>query len=186
MEEKADRRQRKTREAIKTALISLLAEKDLSKISAKDIAERADINRSTFYLHYTDAYSVMDSIQTESAQSIVHAAETLISLKNIKTGLYALFGSITQKLDTHPGLLAILTDGSVGFFSRIEQPLSERFTAEYLKLFPECAPAEAANTVYFAIMGLFGAYARWVKLRDCTLERFCSCMSDILENGLKL
>lgn len=46
-----DRRIRKTKEAIKYALIDLLKHKTLEKITIKDITESADINRGTFYLH---------------------------------------------------------------------------------------------------------------------------------------
>ena len=53
---KEDRRVRKTRSAIKSSFIELLNEKELEKITIQDIADRADINRGTFYLHYEDKY----------------------------------------------------------------------------------------------------------------------------------
>jgi AcrR family transcriptional regulator len=47
-----DRRKRKTRIAIQKACIELIQEKDFDTITISDIAERADINRATFYLHF--------------------------------------------------------------------------------------------------------------------------------------
>lgn len=47
-----DRRQRKTREAIFTAFIQLLAEKAYNRITAGEIIERADVGRATFYAHF--------------------------------------------------------------------------------------------------------------------------------------
>ena len=47
-----DRRQRKTREAIFSALIELLSRKDFAQITVGEIIERADISRATFYSHF--------------------------------------------------------------------------------------------------------------------------------------
>ena len=47
-----DRRQRKTREAIFSAFISLLSQKDCSQITVGEIIEKADVGRATFYAHF--------------------------------------------------------------------------------------------------------------------------------------
>ena len=47
-----DRRQRKTREAIFTAFIALLSNKDFGQITVGEIIEQADIGRATFYSHF--------------------------------------------------------------------------------------------------------------------------------------
>ena len=49
-----DRRVRKTKKQLRLALMELLAEKSAKSISVRELTERADINRGTFYIHYRD------------------------------------------------------------------------------------------------------------------------------------
>jgi AcrR family transcriptional regulator len=53
-QEKKDRRTRKTRQLLRSTLLALLKEKRYDDISVQDIIERADVARSTFYVHYVD------------------------------------------------------------------------------------------------------------------------------------
>ncbi|MBQ6456167.1 MAG: TetR family transcriptional regulator [Mogibacterium sp.] len=59
-EKKTDRRTAKTQKAITNAFTALLAKKELDKITVREIAEIADINRATFYKHYLDVYDLYD------------------------------------------------------------------------------------------------------------------------------
>ena len=47
-----DRRKRRTRKLLGTALLELVQEKKFDQITIQDITDRADLNRATFYLHY--------------------------------------------------------------------------------------------------------------------------------------
>ena len=53
-----DLRVKKTKRAIMAAFDQLLMEKKLDKISVTELAEKAEINKGTFYLHYTDIYAL--------------------------------------------------------------------------------------------------------------------------------
>jgi len=60
-----DRRVKKTRKAIKSAFLKLAQNSDINKIKVSELAELADINRKTFYLHYVDIFAVQEEIQKE-------------------------------------------------------------------------------------------------------------------------
>jgi AcrR family transcriptional regulator len=51
-----------TKHMFRTALIELMEEKPFHKITIKEICERADLNRTTFYLHYTDQTQLLNEI----------------------------------------------------------------------------------------------------------------------------
>lgn len=67
---KSDRRIKYTKMTIKQSLVKLLQEKPISKISVKEICETADINRSTFYAHYTDQYDLLRQMVDETLQDL--------------------------------------------------------------------------------------------------------------------
>lgn len=59
-ETKIDRRILRTKEAIIKAFLELFSEKELDQITINDISERANVNRGTIYLHYTDKYDLLN------------------------------------------------------------------------------------------------------------------------------
>ncbi len=50
---KMDRRTKRTRERLQKALIELIGERGYDIITIQDIVDRADVGRTTFYLHYS-------------------------------------------------------------------------------------------------------------------------------------
>ncbi|MDL2300212.1 TetR/AcrR family transcriptional regulator C-terminal domain-containing protein [Clostridiaceae bacterium OttesenSCG-928-D20] len=70
MEKKEDRRVKYTKTLIKNALVELMQERHISKISIKLLCERADVHRSTFYAHYADQYAVLKEIVDEVLTSV--------------------------------------------------------------------------------------------------------------------
>mgnify|MGYP000009493868 CR=1 FL=1 len=69
---KNDRRIRRTRAAIQSAFLKLIFEKDLNRITIKELCERADINKSTFYLHYQDIYDLEARFREELSEKVCH------------------------------------------------------------------------------------------------------------------
>lgn len=72
---KPDRRIIKTKRAIRTAFAQLVAEKDLKSITIKDISDRADINRKTFYNYYESVSRIVDEIEDEMIAACVRVLD---------------------------------------------------------------------------------------------------------------
>ncbi|WP_110926667.1 TetR/AcrR family transcriptional regulator [Bacillus massiliglaciei] len=64
-ESKTDRRILKTKKGIRDALTKLMEEKGFEAITVKDLTEKADINRGTFYLHYQDKYDLLEQSEAD-------------------------------------------------------------------------------------------------------------------------
>ena len=71
----SDLRTKRTRASIKRAFMTLRAKKGLEKISVKELAELAEINKATFYLHYRDIYDLSDQIENEILEEALQTLE---------------------------------------------------------------------------------------------------------------
>lgn len=60
LEEKLDPRVKRTRNLILTSFQSLLTEKGFESVSVQDVTNKAEINRVTFYAHFSDKYELLD------------------------------------------------------------------------------------------------------------------------------
>lgn len=80
-----DARAKYTRMVIEEALLSLLREKPVAKITVTELCGRADINRATFYKHYQDVADLMEKIEERLLQNLtqtLHLTKT-VSLEEI-------------------------------------------------------------------------------------------------------
>ena len=59
---KEDMRTKRTKKALKKAMSQLILENSIETISVTDICVKADINRVTFYTHYTDKYALLHEL----------------------------------------------------------------------------------------------------------------------------
>jgi AcrR family transcriptional regulator len=81
---KVDPRIIRTRQLIKDAFIELLQEMDLNKITVNRIADRATVNRVTFYLHYRDIQDMMEKMAKEMGEKLGQIMRSSITNKSIE------------------------------------------------------------------------------------------------------
>ena len=62
---RVERRARQTRTLLQQALWELLQQQRFEGITIQDIAELADVNRSTFYAYFPDKYALLESALRE-------------------------------------------------------------------------------------------------------------------------
>ncbi|MCB8966638.1 MAG: TetR/AcrR family transcriptional regulator [Chloroflexota bacterium] len=77
MKRKVDRRILRTRRLLNEALLALLVERDYENITIQDITEQADLNRATFYLHYSSKEELLVAALEEQFDELVASIEDL-------------------------------------------------------------------------------------------------------------
>lgn len=77
MEKKSDRRASRTKRQLKESLMSLILEKGYDAVTVEDITNRADLGRTTFYLHYRDKGELLlESIDVIADDLVRNAVES--------------------------------------------------------------------------------------------------------------
>lgn len=161
MEKKTDRRVRKTKSQLRMGLARLLREKNIGEITVKELVDEVDINRSTFYLHYSDINDLLreieDSIMEEMERAIrehpLREESTLDFIEDI-------FQVLEQNRDVARALVG--PHGDMGFIRRIEVLIEEN-SKEFLEgMFPE-KKAETKYFYSFCLTGCLGFVKRWLE-----------------------
>jgi AcrR family transcriptional regulator len=70
---KVDPRIRRTRQLLQQAFMDLMKEKSFQSITVQDIAERATVNRVTFYAHFEDKYALLQYTIREMIRRRLHS-----------------------------------------------------------------------------------------------------------------
>lgn len=163
---KIDRRVRKTKESLRQALITLLKEKSLKSISVQELADEADINRGTFYLHYTDIYDLYEQIENEVIQEIDDILDHY-SLSQNNLEVVPVLKEILTFVEANAEICEImLTQGHNGtFVNKLSQVINNRFmhfSLQHMDL--EATAIELRYLGDFLVFGYIAVISNWLNL----------------------
>lgn len=167
-----DRRARRSKKLLKQSLLELMKQKSFSEISVRDIAEEADMNRGTFYLHYSGTAELLKSVEEEllgELQSLIdaHIQETVAD-KTVRPVLEPLLDFAVDQRD----VFAVLFAGSEtsGFIQSLQQLISRNGAALVEDWFH---PKDARQTdcyLSFLTWGAVGLLKEWFA-QDMAMSR---------------
>ncbi len=182
----ADRRVEKTIRSIRTAFLSLIMEKEPSMITVKEIAQRADINRKTFYMYFSNIDEIIEDTQKTMSQKFLQIfTDALAADKPFDA--YALFEKLNNLISedielyrrlNKTGMLALLIihvkNGVVAHVMN-EYHLSDEKNS---RLYELCAEYIAS--------GVLSMYARWFSMESSiTLDELTKTAGELTVYGIK-
>jgi AcrR family transcriptional regulator len=123
---KPDRRIQRTRQLLRDALLALIAEKGYHNITVQDVTDRANVARTTFYLHYKDIddllfSSMADMYEDLFAQWHKRTPSILDSSANPQGDVEA-FQHVAQYAQFYKVMMS--ENGSMKFMVRVQQYLT--------------------------------------------------------------
>ena len=146
----------RTKKKIEEAFLSILKSKHIEKITIKEIADVADIDRKTFYLYFNTVYDVLYAIELDMIEQLKDS----LSKKDI-LDVNKLFDYIEEHVLENEDLLSDLTQRPN--FSSMAFHFNEIFSQEISKFFQqETSTNEDKIRITFYTTGIFGVYQSWL------------------------
>ncbi|GGQ04276.1 TetR/AcrR family transcriptional regulator [Streptosporangium pseudovulgare] len=164
-----DPRVRRTRARLRTAVLTLAAEKDVGAITVSEVARCAGVNRATVYLHFPDVDALVTDAMEEAVTQVARAAALCprdAPRDRTPEPLTVLFGHVAAAAPLYRRMLG--PQGSALFATRMR----DRLTAELAGRLTGAGPAGEApgrlgdvpaetHAAYLA-GALIGVIAHWV------------------------
>ncbi|MFE1287295.1 TetR/AcrR family transcriptional regulator [Streptomyces sp. NPDC058751] len=165
-----DPRARRTRALLRTAVLDLSMEKDLDSITMGDIAQRAEVNRATVYLHYKDREDLLLDATESTMEGVVEAARACRLTADAHAlsdtapaHLISLFAQVDHHRAVYRRMLG--EDGSPRFAARLEHLLAQAWFEQLLTETPAGASDETALLVRAHFLGgaMLAVIGRWTR-----------------------
>lgn len=182
-----DRRVRKTKELLKKSLIDLLKHKSINSITVKELCEKADINRGTFYLHYKDVFYMLEEIENElfvEFQDLLLSHEISPGHVTTKPILEDIFTFIASNRDFC--MVVLCERGDMVFVKRIVSLIYEKGYNDWSNIFNQNDKELYDKCYSFILYGAIGLIDYWLKngLKESP-EYMAMLTENIIFNGLK-
>lgn len=188
MNKPEDRRIRRTRKLLRQGLAELMNEKDFKDITVKEITDRVDLNRGTFYLHYRDTYDLLEKVENELIETFESLIENYHPTEENSSAFVIIdqvYDYITENLDICK--ILFFNDSSTHYENKLLSIISSKgfeinsrlFTGKDLKL--------AEYTSYFMACGMLGLVKKWLS-EDMPIpkDNMVSMMDRIIANSFHL
>ncbi|MGX1829999.1 TetR/AcrR family transcriptional regulator [Paenibacillus taichungensis] len=157
---KVDRRIRKSQEAIKTAVIDLMSEKNFDDITLQDISDRADVSRGTIYLHYVDKYDLLDKLIDGHIKELSEICHSVADLE-WKESIIPWFTYLEQNYLFFSTMMA--SKGAVQFRNRLVEFLNEDFKEEVHLSQARKSGLSEDIILQYVVMSYVGVVEWWIK-----------------------
>jgi AcrR family transcriptional regulator len=136
-----------------------MRDRPIEKISVKDVCEGADINRGTFYTHYSDPNDLLAQIENELFDEIYVSVESSLKAESISGLMDEIFESILKNIDLCRVLFSDY--GDKVFVRRIMYIARDKSLAEWKKMLPSAKPEQLERLYTFFASGCVAIVQDW-------------------------
>lgn len=145
------------KEAIVSSFWDLYAERPFEQISVKEVCERAEVNKTTFYYHFQDLQEVLGSIEDSCLPlEAPEMAAAALATGNVEAFIADFIKTMEERFERYCLLLS--SKGDPDFATRARKIMVQRWCDE-LGLSYDDLPADTKMLIRFMIGGTSSIFA---------------------------
>lgn len=156
-----NRRSIMTKKMIEDSFYELLEKNPVEKISVKSLCDNADINRSTFYLHYQTIEDLVDEIE----QTLINKQIELLGKVNKRTDTRPFIIQTLSMLEKRPKVYLHLLEN--GHFVQLYTEKMEHYFENFVELSHNI---KTTYTFEYIVSGSFAISKKWLE-SGCKLSK---------------
>jgi len=174
---------------LRQSLLELMKTKPIEKITVKEICEHADINRGTFYTHYSEPRALLEQIQNELYNEIKATLDKYLTDADPASGSIEMVQELIKCIEQNSDICKILLGehGDSEFLERIIDYAYEK-SWEIWNLSMKLKNERLAEYYYsFVSSGSIGAIKLWIQSGMTEPPELLATLIDKLTSqGLKI
>jgi AcrR family transcriptional regulator len=175
-EMRQNRKTKYTQMVLQDALMDLMAVKSISKITIKELCEKADINRTTFYAHYTDQNALLHEIEGDILSSVSKVVGSLHNPMDKSSAVRIIQGCLQYIADNNKQIQILLSERGDIYFQK------ELFTMIYEQCEVMALATTSSATEYYSIFVLNGSIGLIQHWLETGLTKSAEEMAEIIVN----
>ncbi len=185
-----DRRIQRTKKLFETTLLEMLKTKSINQITVKDLAGAIDMNRGTFYNHYTDIYDLLETVEDNLIDNLRKITNQINSSGIKKIEEKHKLTQITKALEyikSNEQIFKILLSekGNILFLEKIKKVFREKFLCDMIIMSSEHSSQYYESIILFFISGAIGLIQEWLETeRKITPVELAIIIENIIVKGI--
>ncbi|MDR1326669.1 MAG: TetR/AcrR family transcriptional regulator C-terminal domain-containing protein [Treponema sp.] len=159
---KESRKTRYTKMAMRESLIELMQTRPILDISVKELCDKADISRSTFYAHYKDQYALLKELEDETLNSVEDMLKNYDNKRSMYDTIQMLERILKYIADNSLSIQVLVSEnGDINF----QKKFFRRFAAtqKMAKYLAEDDVEKAEYHLVFVVSGSIALLQHWLK-----------------------
>lgn len=154
---KKELKYQKTNDKIKNSYMTLLSKKPSSSITVSEICKMADINRTSFYIHYEDIAALNRSLEEDAEKKVAK----LFSTVKFDGSFQILINELFRIIKEDPMLFTFIFKEHPNNLSNILNKMKSAIALEWKKN-SKLKEAEIDAAYEFLVFGFQGALINWI------------------------